>query len=130
MRPSTRCTLDVTAYEATGYSLVLDDGRQVGRVLGCRIDAQYEAGAHGIVLFVSPDTIFVGLLQILLVRDGTIAEQLRLGSGSEQGLATEFNSPDAGTITFRFPFDALRRLHVAPRSSLFGLRRRVLHLDP
>ena len=130
MTPCARCALDVTQYGATGLSTVLEAGRPAGTVLGCKIEAQFDTGTYGIVLLVSADSIFVGLLHILLVREGRIVERLRLGDGNAQGLATEIQAEGADGISFRFPFDEINRLRVEPRSSLFGLRRRTLHLGP
>lgn len=127
-----RFTLDTARYEATGESEVLAGDRRIGSVLGCKIEAQFEVAlgdGMATVLLVSADSIFVGLLHILLVRDGAIVERRQLGDGSAQGLATEIRQDGPTTITFRFPFDEPNRLHVEKRSSLFGLRQRFLHLD-
>ena len=131
MTPSSRCTLDTERYNATGYSEVLDDGRPAGKVLGCKIEAQFAVTLDGracAVLLVSADSIFVGLLHILLVRDGSIIERRQLGDGNAQGLATEITTDGRETIRFNFPFDEPNRLLVRKRSTLFGLRQHYLQL--
>lgn len=129
MTPVDCFRLDASGYEATGQSTILDRGQRVGAVVGCRIDAQFDAGTLGAVLFVSPNTIFVGLLHVVLVQDGRVREDLALGDAMAEGLATEFEVSGPASIRFRFPFDEPRCVRVERRATWLGLREQWLHLN-
>ena len=123
-----RFSLDTSGYEATGRSTVMDGGRPAGRVMGCKVEAEFDAGAAGTVLFVSADSTFVGVLHILLVREGRVAGRVTLGDAGAEGLASEFEPLGPGRVRFRFPFRGVRELRVERRTGWLGLRARWLHL--
>jgi hypothetical protein len=104
--------------------------RDVCKVWGSKIDAQFTVDGVGFLAFISFDDIFSAVERIYLIGEaGRVLDQATLGHETAQGLITDVQVEGLDTVAFTFPINERHRLTIARRRGMFGFRKTWLRVD-